>query len=169
MLTTARLHLVPCRMAHFEAILQHDTARLAQLLQAHVPEDWTDFEEAFASASPHLTHALDVSDWWVYLVVYVPENVLVGSCGFKGQPSQGGVVEIGYEVSEAYRNRGLATEVAGGLIQFAFSHESVKKVIAHTLSENNASASVLKKNGMQCVTSFDDPEEGWLWQWELLK
>lgn len=95
-------------------------------------------------------------------------RILVGSCGFKGEPNNG-VVEIGYEVAEAYRGRGLATELAQGLIRFAFEQAGVSKVQAHTLAEVNESGSVLRKCGMQTVAELEDPEDGKIWRWEITK
>jgi RimJ/RimL family protein N-acetyltransferase len=169
MIETARLQLIPCQIVHFTAILKKDTPQLEELLQAHVPEDWTEFHEAFAAASRTLSRDADLSNWWIYLIIFKPEQVLAGSCGFKGKPDQKGVVEIGYEVSVAYRNRGIASELAKGLTDFAFSHEKVKKIIAHTLSENNTSARILKRTGFMYDNSFYDADEGWLWQWKIEK
>lgn len=87
--------------------------------------------------------------------------------GFKGKPNQEGVVEIGYEIIPNYRNQGLATEVAQGLIDYAFSYPQVQLVIAHTLAEKNASTKVLEKVGMFYQETINDPEDGMIWRWSL--
>ena len=53
-------------------------------------------------------------EWWAYLPVLKKTKTLLGSCGYKGDPKNG-MVEIGYEVAEAYRGWGLATEMAKGI------------------------------------------------------
>jgi len=70
--------------------------------------------------------------------------MLAGSCGYKGEPVNG-VVEIGYEAAEDYRSKGLATEKAAALINFALQQPEVNQGQAHTLAEENESGTVLKK------------------------
>jgi RimJ/RimL family protein N-acetyltransferase len=53
------------------------------------------------------------------------------------------------------------------MIDYAFAHEEVKAVIAHTLAEKNASNSVLQKVGMKFIAEVDDPEEGKIWRWQI--
>jgi RimJ/RimL family protein N-acetyltransferase len=76
-------------------------------------------------------------------------------------------VEIGYAIIPAYRDRGLATEAAQGLVDYAFSHQHIQVVDAHTLAERNASTRVLKKVGMAHVGTAQDPDEGEVWHWRL--
>lgn len=92
--------------------------------------------------------------------------MLVGNSGFKGAPKNG-EVEIGYEVAEPYRGKGLATEIAGALIEYAYSFPEVKTIVAHTLSFENPSVSVLRKCGFHFITEVNDPEDGDIWRWEL--
>ncbi|WP_461052486.1 GNAT family N-acetyltransferase [Spirosoma arcticum] len=70
-------------------------------------------------------------------------------------------------IYEPYRNQGLATEAANGLINRAFEHPDVNIVQAHTLAEENASVGVLKKCGMAFVQAIEDPDDGAIWQWQL--
>lgn len=58
--------------------------------------------------------------WYCYLPIEIKSNTLIGSCGYKGGPSENGIVEIGYEVAEKFRNKGYATEIAGILTKIAF-------------------------------------------------
>ena len=73
---------------------------------------------------------------------------LVGWGGFKGPPEQG-VVELGYEIAESRRGRGLASAAARAMLEEAFADDRVASVIAHTLAERNASNRVLEKVGFQ--------------------
>ena len=72
-----------------------------------------------------------------------------------------------FEIASEYWNRRLATEAAQGMIEYAFSHEEVRAVIAHTLAEINASNRVLQKVGMKFLAEVDDPEEGKVWRWQI--
>ncbi len=93
--------------------------------------------------------------------------MLIGSGGYKGKADDAGVVEIGYGIAPAYRNRGLATEAAQGLVDYAFSQPHIKYVDAHTLAEVNPSTKVLEKIGLKNIESLTDPDEGEIWHWRL--
>ncbi len=82
-------------------------------------------------------------------------------------PDDSGTIEIGYEIAAEYWNRGLATEAAQGMVDYAFSHEEVRAIIAHTLAQRNASNRVLQKVGMKFIAEVDDPEKGKIWRWQI--
>jgi RimJ/RimL family protein N-acetyltransferase len=103
----------------------------------------------------------------MYFFVHQPDRKLIGNGGFKGKPDEAGTVEIGYAVAPAYRRKGLATEAAQGLIDFAFSHPQIRTIQAHTLAEENESVRVLRKVGMKFVKELNDLEDGDIWQWQL--
>ena len=56
-----------------------------------------------------------------------------------------------------------------GMIDYAFTHEEVNAVIAHTLAEKNASTNVLQKVGMTFSTELDNPEVGKIWRWQIAR
>lgn len=111
----------------------------------------------------------DESPWWLHLFIHQQDRALAGMGGYKGPPDGQSMVEIGYQIYEPYRNQGLATEAANGLINRAFEHPDINIVQAHTLAEENASVRVLKKCGMTFVQAIDDPDDGAIWQWQLLR
>ena len=100
-------------------------------------------------------------DPWVhgYSLVERGSNAIVGSCGFKGPPSDG-VVEIAYGVSPEQQGRGYATEAAAALVAYAFRRADVRLVRAHTLPDASASQRILAKCGFERVGEFDDPDDG---------
>ena len=165
---TERLVLVCCDKEILEAYFDSE-AKLAELLDINIPQKWTEFgEPAFRWTYDNITKGKAQLQWWSYLPVLKKENMLVGSCGYKGHPKNG-MVEIGYEVAEAYRGKGLATEIAAALTRFAFQQEGVNKVQAHTLAMENESGTVLKKCGMKLAEEIEDPDDGKLWRWEINK
>ncbi len=101
--------------------------------------------------------------------MYLPDNLLVGSCGYKGEPDEEGRVEIGYEIKPSHQNMGIATEAARALVVRAFKRSAVKKVIAHTLPEVGYSTQLLQKIGFTRTDDFRDPDDGLMWRWELAK
>jgi RimJ/RimL family protein N-acetyltransferase len=89
--------------------------------------------------------------------------------GYKGNPDATGTVEIAYATFHTYERRGYATELARQLIQIAWKSSDVKKVIAHTLPELNASGRILGKVGMTNVGEDFDPEDGKIWRWAMAR
>ena len=171
MIETASLKLIPCEVAHFEAILT-DQRQLARMLGVTVFDDWYVFPgiagiEAMQYSYDYLKSHPEVQGWWAYLFIHVKDQALVGMGGYKGAADARGMVEIGYAIVPAYQRRGLATEAAQAMIDYAFSHPHIKAVDAHTLAESNASTSVLKKVGMKYVGTASDPDEGEVWHWRL--
>ena len=167
MFQTPRLSLLPSTVKQLDAIVAHNwPAVSASLGGAAIAERWYHFPEAFEWMRQHLRRHPEEIVWWNYLIVHRPDNHLVGSCGYKGGPSAAGELEIGYEIADGYWGRGLATEAAGALVDFAFSLPEVKLVSAHTLAEENASCRVLRKLGFVRTVELFDPEAGAIWRWE---
>lgn len=169
MIETDNLRLIPCSLTHFGAMLR-DESELAALLGVGLAEDWLGFsaaKEAMPPAYEYLRAHPSAFGWWTYLFVHRADNTLIGVGGFKGEADEGGAVEIGYSIAPAYRRRGLAAEAARGMIEYAFSHPHVKRVVAHTLPERSASTRVLEKVGMKFVGTVQDPEDGEVWRWSL--
>jgi ribosomal-protein-alanine N-acetyltransferase len=166
MIETESLTLIPCELAHFEAIL-HDTARLERMLDISIADGWIEFPEAMSYGYEYLKTHADARAWWTYLFIHRADRTLIGTGGFKGPANNAGMVEIGYSISPRYRNRGLATEAARGLVGYAFSHPHIKVVEAQTLAQVNPSTSVLEKIGMKKIGTIQDPEDGELWHWRL--
>lgn len=165
---TNRLILVCCDKEVLETLFKGDEA-LAALLQINIPTKWTEFgEPAFKYTYDKILSGSGKMEWWAYLPVLKKTKTLLGSCGYKGDPKNE-MVEIGYEVAEAYRGWGLATEMAKALIKNAFKSDEVKYVQAHTLAIENESGSVLKKCGMEKMEELEDPEDGKIWRWEVRK
>lgn len=168
MIVTENLKLIPCELKHFEVIL-HDPQQLGRMLGVSVADGWMSFPEAMPRGYEYLKANPDALGWWMYLFIHVEDKRLIGLGGFKGKVDQAGMVEIGYEIAPNYRNRGLATEAAQGLVDYAFSQPEIKIVDAHTLAQANPSTSVLKKIGMKNIGTIRDPEDGEIWHWRLVR
>jgi len=171
MIQTANLKLIPCELQHFEAILK-DQKQLEQMLDVTVYDDWFDFPgvagiEAIRFSHEYLKANPNALGWWMYFFIHAKDNVLVGQGGYKGKPDDSGMVEIGYAIIPAYRRRGLATEAAQALVDYAFSHPHIERVDGHTLPERNGSTRVLERVGMEQVGTAHDPDVGAVWHWSL--
>jgi RimJ/RimL family protein N-acetyltransferase len=102
---------------------------------------------------------------WGGTVIDPEECVAVGQIGFKHRPEHG-AVEIGYNISPGYRNRGYATEVVEALTAWALAQPSVHRVTAECRVDNQGSIRVLEKTGFRRVGRYVDEEEGLLILWE---
>jgi RimJ/RimL family protein N-acetyltransferase len=166
---TERLTLMVCDIETARAILAEGDA-LQRHLGCEVADEWAGFGlEPYAWVIEQLEANPGTDLWWGYLPILKEGNVLIGSGGFKGPPDKKGSVEIGYEIAPAYRSRGLATEMARALCRFAASQEQVKRVIAHTLPEENHSVKLLRRLGFVFVQEDVDPDEGLVWKWKITK
>lgn len=167
MLSTPRLILLPSTTDQLDAIVANDWETLSELLDGYaIAENWYHFPDAFVWMRNYLEQHPEEMVWWNYLILLQKPRVLVGSCGYKGKPSQAGELEIGYEIADGYVNQGYATEAAKALVDNAFSLPEVKLVSAHTLARENPSCSVLRKLGFSKIVELFDPEEGAIWRWE---
>ncbi len=162
-LRTARLriHAADAELAALDA--RYDHVGLGQRLGAAVPDAWP----------PELTH--DVLDFFAHTLEQHPENVgwwawylvrddgefedplLIGGAGFKGPPTDDGVVEVGYSILPAYQGRGYATEAVRALIAWSLAVPRTLAVVAETFPEHVASRRVLEKVGMREAGAGEEP------------
>jgi RimJ/RimL family protein N-acetyltransferase len=138
--------LVRADVGLMNAALAGDEA-LAEALGHEVAAGWATFAEALEPARDSLVANPDGARWGTRLFVTGEPPVLVGWGGFKGPPNDG-VIELGYEIAESHRGRGLATAAARAMLAEAFADPTVTAAIAHTLPERNASNRVLEKVGL---------------------
>jgi len=110
--------------------------------------------------------SVDELRWSGYFVVDENTREVVGSCAFKGPPTADGSVEIAYFTYPGFEGRGYATAMATKLIALASGSPAVRRVIAHTLPEPNASTRVLQKAGMTFAGEVIDPDDGRVWRWQ---
>lgn len=143
---TPRLRLVLQTRGEVEEMIEAMTA----YQRAQISADWLARFEASTEADP-----------WLYPfdVVHHASSAIIGTCSFKGPPSDG-VVEIAYGIEPSHQNHGYATEAARALVDYAFTHSAVRLVRAHTLPDAVASKRVLEKCGFRYVADIDDPEDG---------
>lgn len=169
MITTKNLQLIEIKPVHINAF-QRSKSELSKILKVTVPDSWPHFPEAFSLPADEFDKSSAQTDKWPgYFFVYPKDGVLVGNGGFIVQAEKSSTVEIGYEIATEYWNRGFATEAAKGMIDYAFSNEEILTVIAHTLAEKNASNAVLEKVGMKFKEVLEDPEEGKIWRWQIIR
>lgn len=145
---------------HFAAMagIQADPALRGFLVTGDVSPEW------LAS----LRHSPKADAWQHgFFVVHRDDQVIVGMGGFKGRAGDDGSVEIAYGIVPSYERRGLATEVARALVDFARGEPGVVVVRAHTVHTNPGSIRVLEKTGFRFVGDVIDPDDGPVMRWEI--
>ena len=167
-LETNNLRLIECRPEDWRAMTGGETAYQASF--GFKPADGLRAFMVSDEVSPEFRKKLESAEgpdlWtWGFGVLHVGRGEVIGTCGFKGPPSEG-CVEIAYGIVPEHQGKGYATETAGALVKYAFEKSDVTTVRAHTLPEENASTGVLKKCGFERVGEVNDPEDGLVWRWE---
>jgi RimJ/RimL family protein N-acetyltransferase len=152
--------LVPADVRLMDAALAGDDA-LALAVGHEVVPGWATFREALKPTRDGLAADPASAAWGTRFFVAGQPPQLVGWGGFKGRPADG-VAEVGYEIAESHRGRGLATAAAEAMLEEAFTDPDVAAVIAHTLPERNASTRVLEKAGFEFDGEvFQEGRETW--------
>jgi RimJ/RimL family protein N-acetyltransferase len=152
-LETKNLRLVPRTREEVQASL----AQMPADQKAEVSPAWLARLEGSGPIDP-----------WIhgFVIEHREAGTVIGMCGFKGPPDAAGVVEIAYGVNPEHEGKGYATEAAGALVTYAFGHEQVSIVCAHTLPQANASTRVLTKCTFRRIGEVIDPDDGLVWRWE---
>lgn len=101
--------------------------------------------------------------WVCYLALR--EGVVVGTCGFKGAP-RSDQAEIAYHTYPEHERQGVASWMAGRLIQMAEMQDGRVQLTAQTLPENNASTRILERLGFSRTADGHDEDVGLVWCWE---
>jgi RimJ/RimL family protein N-acetyltransferase len=97
--------------------------------------------------------------WGPYTLIEKDTGLFIGGIGFKHRPDAAGCVEIGYGVCTSRQGRGLMTEAARRLCEFA-REQGALSVSAETDAANIASQRVLEKCGFTQL-SYDSASIWW--------
>ena len=88
----------------------------------------------------------------LFSVIHKEDGLLIGDCGLE-QMEVG--VELGYDLRSDYWGRGLATEAAGAVRDFAFEELRLGRLVSLIRVGNDASLRVARKIGMSVVEEVD--------------
>lgn len=161
---TVRLDLIAATLEHVQTELTAPD-RLGSLLGAVVPEGWPAGEYDTAAMEFFRGRleqgGSEVVGWYGWYAVRREEAgspaTLVGSGGYLGSPSPEGEVEIGYSLLPASRGQGYATEITQALVDRALADPRVRRIIAHTQQDNQASIRVLERCGFSRTGAGEEP------------
>lgn len=157
-LETSRLYLIPLNYSQLLLYAQFDGSLETAIgmipVKREVTEDLKITLEKFM-----IPYVIKNPELILYATIWVlilkDQNIIVGDIGFKGAPSDKGLVEIGYGTYPDFFNKGLMTEAVGGMTNWAFEQPEVKIILAETDKSNLASQHVLNKNGFEPFAETD--------------
>lgn len=84
-----------------------------------------------------------------WVIVYKPENRVVGLCGLYACSQKHHKAEIGYALAYDYWGRGIATEAARAVVAYGFTELGLNRIQATFDPRNDASGRVLEKLGFR--------------------
>jgi len=97
----------------------------------------------------------------IWVIVHKQQKVIIGDIGFKGAPSEYGLIEVGYGIYPEHRNKGYMTEALNSLTNWAFQQPEVKIILAETDKTNLASQKILLKSNF---APFAETESDYWWR-----
>ena len=84
---------------------------------------------------------------------------LIGDAGINEADGKPEEIEVGYVICRELRGQGYATELLGGLTEYAASAFGVKSLFGRVVNGNGASVRVLEKNGYGFVAEESGAED----------
>jgi RimJ/RimL family protein N-acetyltransferase len=101
---------------------------------------------------------------FVFAVVIQESNKVIGQGEINVRDIENRNGEISYIINPQYWGKGYATEVASGLVNYAFTELNLHRIYATCDPRNVASSRVLEKVGMKCEGRMRDVlqiRDGW--------
>ncbi len=145
-IASKRLLLRPITINDTDAIHAYAADKSITMMM-YFPKETRGETEAFV--------AYAVSEWGKenpndreYVIVY--EGKIVGGINLERREDKD-TCEMGWIVHKDYRKKGIASEAAKLLLDYAFHTLSVRRVISHCDSANMVSEKVMKKVGMTLI------------------
>lgn len=89
-------------------------------------------------------------------IVHQETGEFIGWCGLDHQNRTNPAPVLFYLLKGAYRGRGLATEAARALLDYAFAELGQARIDGYAVLENLASKRVMEKIGMRLVEKDDE-------------
>ncbi|WP_017753593.1 GNAT family N-acetyltransferase [Calidifontibacillus oryziterrae] len=164
-INTKRLQIKACTLEIAQALVfgSKITDSLDQII---IPDHWPTDE--IKSILPFYIERLEnvhyKPRWSFWLIIHNNDRRLIGSVLFKENGHESGIVELGYEIVDAYQKQGFGYEAIQALVSWVFATGRVNVIFAECDQENVGSIRLLEKLGMRC-TELNPP----FIRWELSK
>jgi RimJ/RimL family protein N-acetyltransferase len=144
-LATPRLDLHTLAPALVAALTTKDLDAARALAPFPIEDDTFEGDEHVLGLRHAQLTADPTEEPWLYRAAVLRETGrVVGRVGFHAPPDAAGAVEIGYSVAPAYRGRGLATEMAVGLIRWG-AEQGATTCLASVRPDNAPSLAIIRR------------------------
>lgn len=131
--------------------LRKSAMQIDELYQKEVADAIANFWLPQTLANPSLYQ------WYTsWEIVLKDTNTSIGGIGFIGYPSLRGEAEIGYMLDKQEHSKGYASEALTAIIDWAFTCDDTKWIIARTYKDNMASRRLLLKRGFTELGENDE-------------
>lgn len=108
--------------------------------------------DIIAEKIPEWVELYEKQKYGLMALVLKKTNELIGFCGFIHQTvDEVEYIELGYRLDEAYWGKGIATEAAVAVRDYAFNVLEIPMLISIINHQNDASKQVAKKVGMKLM------------------
>ena len=119
----------------------------------------TDQSEVYAFIKT-IQDGIDENRWNYWAIDLQDEDSVVGTICLWNYDKEFTYAEIGFEISQLYQSKGIATEALKAVLQHARSHPKLKRIGAYFHEENQAAAAVLEKLGFKFLRKH--VERSWI-------
>jgi ribosomal-protein-alanine N-acetyltransferase len=115
--------------------------RLTQYVKKRTPQE---SKQVFKDTLKEYKNGSGLGRWGIF---HIADNDFIGVCALKPSDYDKSRIELGYRLHLKYWGQGIATELAGALINYGLNKVGLKEVCAVTHPQNAASQRVLIKAG----------------------
>ena len=117
------------------------------------------FEKKYPNAGTVISHLYDECFRESMILGVFEKNRFCGLAEMYGFRDPIHKISVGYRLLERYWGRGIATESLHLMVEYLFNETDIEIITASTMTENEASANVLRKNDFTLVVHA--AEEDW--------
>jgi len=160
-----RVDLISLDLETCDLLLSDDPEPLAQRNGATLGRERQMLRTIAGATREPLAQGQATPRWWGYLTVDTASRNVVGACGFKGAPNVRGEVEIACLTLPSRQGKGYATAMTAALLGLAWADPAVRRVVAITRPERDATAHLLEKSGFVFAEQGIDPQGTEYWRW----
>ncbi len=127
-----------------------------------------DFCKMIFESYPSYYYKMGYNPPWIGYFV-MRDDTVVGVGGFISEPKEGRI-EIAYGTRKEFEGQGIASFTCGQLIAIAKANNPTVIITAKTAPQNNASTTVLQRNGFVFTQIIQDDGIGdaWLWTYVMI-
>ena len=126
-------------------------------IRRYFPEGTLSIEETKEELEWFLNGHPEHPELGLWATIYKENGRFIGRCGLLPWViDERAEVEVAYLLDKAYWGRGLATEAALAIVDYAFEQLNLSRLICMMYPENHASENVARKMGMTLETMMED-------------